>query len=49
MSDEPEPEPFNDVIRNRLSDRRRQAREALFPAAETEPAESGENEEKTDG
>jgi hypothetical protein len=45
-----EPETFNDTIRNRLSDRQQQAREVLFPTAETEPAEPGENEDKkTDG
>jgi hypothetical protein len=48
MSDEPET--FNDTIRNRLSDSQQQAREVLFPTAETEPADAGENEEKkTDG
>jgi len=48
MTDEPERETLNNMIRNSLSDTQRHAREVLFPTTETEPAESGENEEKTD-
>ena len=46
MGDEHESEPFNDVIRDRLSDTQRRAREVLFPTTETEPAEAGEHDEE---
>ena len=46
MGDEQEAERFNDVIRGRLSDTQRHAREVLFPTTETEPAEAGENDEE---